>query len=148
MKDKLSSRRLAKMLQELKERKYDKSIRGQIDESVISDLKTKERQIMDAIAQRKKEELALEGRGRLIKGKEGLPEGMSKVTGPRDVIDTKSRLPQVTGDEFSKKIARKRALMKMGKIAGKGLKSIPVIGGVLSALASGDASAAIPVLGK
>ena len=51
------------------------------------------------------------------------------------------------GDDFLKKIEKLKGLKKAGKIASKGLKAFPLIGGIMAGLASGDASAAIPILG-
>jgi hypothetical protein len=58
----------------------------------------------------------------------------------------------MSGDDYTKKIERLKALKKGGKMAGKmasrGLKAFPLIGGIMAGLASGDASAAVPVLGE
>lgn len=74
-------------------------------------------------------------------------KGMTRVKGSREEVgDVAEKL--ISGSDFAKKIAAKRAALKALKGAGKaGLKSIPLIGGVASALSSGDASAAVPVLG-
>lgn len=72
-----------------------------------------------------------------------------KVKGKKPKLNlNKDKLMQKTGSEFAENLAKKRALHKLvGKAAKSGLKAIPVIGPLAAALASGDASAAIPVLG-
>lgn len=54
----------------------------------------------------------------------------------------------IKGEAFTDKIKRLRGLKKAGKVASKGLKAFPLIGGLMAGLASGDASAAIPILGE
>lgn len=74
------------------------------------------------------------------------------VKGGVDKINTKEVQKLVTGDMFKDKIANileSRKLAKAASAAGKGLKALPLIGpaiGLASAFATGDASAAVPVL--
>jgi hypothetical protein len=67
------------------------------------------------------------------------PRVRIKGTAP-DKIDTKEIKKIMSADDWSKKIAMKRAALK----AAKGL---PVIGAIAAGLGSQDASAAVPVLG-
>lgn len=68
-----------------------------------------------------------------------------------------SKMTVKSGEEFAeniaKKLARNKALKKaagnaIGKFAKTGLKSLPLIGGAIAALSSGDASAAVPILSE
>lgn len=66
------------------------------------------------------------------------------VKGGTDKIDDKVAQQLISGDDFIKKIAAKRAALKAGaKAAGK---AIPAIGGLYAAMESGDAAAAVPGL--
>jgi hypothetical protein len=52
-------------------------------------------------------------------------------------------------DNILKKAVKSKAFQKIAKAAGKkALKSIPIVGGVASAVMSGDASAAVPILSE
>lgn len=78
------------------------------------------------------------------------------VKGGVDRINTKEVQKLVSGNMFQDKIAKileskrlAKAAASLGGVASKGLKAVPFIGtamGLGSALMSGDASAAIPVL--
>lgn len=57
-------------------------------------------------------------------------------------IDTKGIQKISSGSDFTKKIAAKRAALA----AKRGLRAIPIIGGLAAGLMSDDASAAIPIL--
>jgi len=76
------------------------------------------------------------------------------VKGTTEHIDTMtpwkmSNVDDVMGRAGMKKVSK---LGKLGKVAGKfgkaGLKSIPLLGGIATALATKDASAAIPILNE
>lgn len=95
------------------------------------------------------------------------------VKGVKEVIDTKTPIANIKGtpkytssklpsgggwakgamevaEEAAEKPSRLKALSKVLKKAGRATKGIPIVGssvGLLAALASGDASAAVPVLG-
>lgn len=56
--------------------------------------------------------------------------------------------PLTSGADFTEKIAAKRAALQAAKAGGKKLLgAIPLIGGLATAAMTGDASAAVPVLG-
>ena len=75
-----------------------------------------------------------------------LRKDVTVVKGKPDIRNTREVLDQPSGSAFRKKIAKMTS--KGAKaFAGKALKSIPLIGGALAAFQSGDASAAIPILG-
>lgn len=75
--------------------------------------------------------------------------GKTKVKGVTDKISTKDVQKVLSGSDWEKKIARLRGLAKLAK---KGVKQVPLIGGLaagaVAGLTSGDASAAIPILGE
>ena len=56
----------------------------------------------------------------------------------------RAALKQVAGGDRGLRKALTGALGKMGK---RGLKAIPLVGGAISAITSGDAAAALPILG-
>lgn len=74
------------------------------------------------------------------------------VKGGTDKINTKEVQKLISGNSFKNKISdilESRKLAKAATAAGKGLKALPLIGpaiGLASAFATGDASAAVPVL--
>jgi hypothetical protein len=77
--------------------------------------------------------------------------------GYTDKIDTSPQKTMDITDEWAKRrglvppsesIAKKRALAKAAKMGGKRvLSALPLVGGLAAAMATGDASAAVPVLG-
>jgi len=67
-----------------------------------------------------------------------------KYRGGREKISTRTTQALKSGDDFVKSIANKRAMKKLGKAA---LSGLPLVGGVASALSSGDVSAAVPIIG-
>ena len=70
-----------------------------------------------------------------------------KVKGGTDKINTKEIQKQLSGDDFTKKIADIRAAKAASKGLGKKLLgAIPIVGALASAAMSEDASAAIPLL--
>lgn len=77
-------------------------------------------------------------------------EVIGKVPNATDNIKTKQSGKLLKGNEFLDKIASKRAaLKKVSKGMGKKLLgSIPLVGGLAAALASGDVSAAVPVVSE
>lgn len=76
-------------------------------------------------------------------------EPRMRIPGDREVYDTKTPQKITSGDEFKKRMAKRNMLKelakKAGKVAKKGLKAIPVIGGIASAVSSGDLMAATPI---
>lgn len=81
----------------------------------------------------------------LVKGTKPLPESKSVIKGVTEHIKTKNVEPLLTGNQFKDKIQKILA----SRAASKGLKALPIIGpaiGAISALSSGDVSAAVPVL--
>jgi hypothetical protein len=93
-----------------------------------------------------------------------MPEKMvTRVPGQREIIDTNEIIPQVQNlDERDAKLAahraRREALKEVAggnrglrkaiqRVAKRGLKAVPLIGGIASALESRDVSAAVPILG-
>lgn len=87
---------------------------------------------------------------RVIKeGATGLGEKLIKVPGTREEINTKEVQKLISGSDFVKNIEEKRLLNKAIKAGLKGgTKALSAIagpiGGIAAALASGDASAALP----
>lgn len=74
-----------------------------------------------------------------------LSQGFNKtIEGVTEHIDN-SPHPRTSGDDFVKKIANFRTAKALGK---KVLGAVPVLGGLASAAMSGDASAAVPLLGE
>ena len=78
---------------------------------------------------------------------EGSAEKTIRVPGKKEVINTKSIQKVDDAAEAMARNAKKIQLKKLAKL-GKGLKGIPLIGGLAAAAMSGDVSAAIPVLGE
>lgn len=77
-----------------------------------------------------------------------LTEPLTKVRNVTDKIDTKGIQKTISGDDFMEKIANARAAKQALKTGGKKvLGAVPFIGGALQALATQDASAAVPLLG-
>lgn len=81
-------------------------------------------------------------------GKKRVPQKASKTPSSLmttdtipDKIKTKQTSRVLSAPAFMKKIANSRAMKK-------GLHAVPLIGGIASALATGDAHAAIPFLGE
>lgn len=79
-----------------------------------------------------------------VPAKGGLEERDAKLAAHRAARAAK-KATQVPGGEKGLKKAVTKALSKLGK---KGLKAIPLIGPAAAALTTGDASAAIPLLGE
>lgn len=83
-------------------------------------------------------------------GATGLGESVLTVKGGPDKIDTKAVQKVISGDDFTKQLAKKRALNKLMKkgLAG-GAKMLGAItgpiGGIISAMATGDVNAAVPL---
>ena len=81
----------------------------------------------------------------IVKGTKPEPELKTVIKGVTDRINTKEVQPLLKGSQFQDKIQKILA----SRAASKGLKAIPFIGpaiGAISAMSSGDVSAAIPVL--
>ena len=78
----------------------------------------------------------------LVKGEIPEDNSIHRIKGSKEASKSVQRL--TPGKTFNKKIASLRALAKASK---KGLKAIPMVGGLVAGLLSGDASAAIPILG-
>lgn len=73
-----------------------------------------------------------------------LTEPITRIKNTTEKIQTKVPQKLLSGDEFTEKIARLRALKKAAK---SGLKALPIVGSVASlAMNPEDASAAIPGL--
>lgn len=73
--------------------------------------------------------------------------GKAVIKGTTQKINTNARQSVKKAANWLEEIAAKRALRKLGKGLGKGLKAVPLIGGIASALMTNDASAAVPILG-
>lgn len=129
-----SARELTRQKEKLAKMKYLKELKGEVSPEVSKQLDTKLQQINNSIRER----AALEA------------NQTQKIKGITEHIDTKSRLPIKSGDEFTESVAKKRLLNKLSKGAGRfakaGLKSLPLVGGIAAAIQSNDASAAVPLL--
>lgn len=103
---------------------------------------------VDKLAERdKKQQAFLEGMQKLKASEapvldRSLSEGFAAPI-KSSPINTKEIVPQISGDDFIKKIADKRAAKAAGK---KLLGAVPVLGGLVSAAMTQDASAAVPIL--
>jgi hypothetical protein len=103
-------------------------------------------------------------RGKELLADKRMPEKMvTRVPGQKEIIDDTIRVPSKGGlEERDAKLAAHRARRKaieqvaggekglrkaISKVTKRGLKALPLVGGIVSAMESGDASAAIPVLG-
>lgn len=70
----------------------------------------------------------------------------AKDLGTRADIRATRKAAEKAGDQDM--INRLKLLAsKMGRVGSKSLKALPIVGGIASAMGSGDASAAVPVLG-
>jgi hypothetical protein len=127
------ARELTHKLKQLRKKRYRKDLEGGISEEMRPIFDKKEKQIEEA-----------------IRDQSSKIDQPKRIKGVTEHIDTKTRLPLKTGEQFSESVAKKRILNKLSKGAGKfakaGLKSLPLIGGLATAIQSRDVSAAIPLL--
>ena len=117
------------------------NMEGQLDPEKVEAINRISRQSKDAIRDRAMKEIE-EGE---IQVDERLGPSRMKGKGFTEKIGGKEAQKVIPGKEFTESIAKKRALRK---IMGRGMKALPLVGGLASALSSGEASAAIPVLGE
>lgn len=119
--------RLKKERQRLARIKYLKELSNEFTPDQAERLEQKLGSVDSAIAKRVDE------------ANKELRSGSANLGSDRDIMKLKS------GKEFTGDIAKKRALRSLG---GRALKAVPFLGGIASAISSGDASAAVPILGE
>jgi len=149
---KLSSSQLRNQYKKLARKRYLKSLSEDIPEDEMRLIKEKEQQLLNAIRDKAVEERTEPKIIKNVTDKINTQEKIATVPGTTKKIDTsKATMQLADASDAMRKNARKMQLKKLmksaGKVAGKGLKAVPLVGGLISALTSGDASAAIPILG-
>lgn len=81
----------------------------------------------------------------VVTGSDFTPPSKHVGKGYTEKIDTKQVLKELSGTDFAKKIAKSRAAKSVLK---GGLKSIPFLGGLATALVTGETEAAVPLLNE
>lgn len=94
--------------------------------------KAKLKQVLKAAKEQGKPHIAEKAKQLILNKKNQVVKNVT------DHIDTRQIAKISTASEFKKNIAK-----KLGK---KSLKALPIVGGIISAVSSGEASAAVPIL--